>query len=159
MIAVAGGFGSDYARIDDLCAQLHMDIAVLQSGWVIEDFQTVTGSRSSDGDLLKKTIVSPRQYIANAYFVAAISSAVADLDEIAGWLRRPKGIVSLGRTCCIPAAPLNPRFAEALPVCLKAYRQCLPLDTGSVNLNDRYISSRYRMFGPRWVREVMNVSN
>lgn len=67
MIAVAGGFGSDYARIDDLCAQLHMDIAVLQSGWVIEDFQTVTGSRSSDGDLLKKTIVSPRQYIANAY--------------------------------------------------------------------------------------------
>ncbi len=75
----------------------------------LEDFHTVSGTRSADNPRPKKdAVLTYRQYLLDARFAAMLTGEKELLTAIASALSNPKWGVWLGRKSCIPAAPIAP---------------------------------------------------
>lgn len=53
-----------------------------------------------------ETLLSRREYLFDASFVAGLEGDPTEIDQLAAWLGDPVWPVFLGRKCCVPAAPV-----------------------------------------------------
>jgi CRISPR system Cascade subunit CasD len=115
MIAAGLGRPRD-APLDDLTA-LSMTVRVDRPGVVVSDYHTVGGGLPADETVItvdgkhrtegKSTLVSKRQYLADASFTLALTSDDEDLlDSCAAALRHPHWPLFLGRRSCPPEGPV-----------------------------------------------------
>ncbi|MCM2387150.1 type I-E CRISPR-associated protein Cas5/CasD [Streptomyces albipurpureus] len=114
---LAAGLGREReAPLDDLTA-LSMTVRVDRPGVVLSDFHTVGGGLPADETVItvdgkrrsegKGTLVSKRQYLADAAFTVALTSDDAELLHLcAAALRDPHWPLFLGRRSCPPEGPL-----------------------------------------------------
>lgn len=72
----------------------------------LEDFHTVTGTRSADNKPKKDAVLTHRQYLCDAKFGVILAGPRETLATIAAGLRNPRWGIWFGRKNCIPAAPL-----------------------------------------------------
>ncbi|MGW0916772.1 type I-E CRISPR-associated protein Cas5/CasD [Streptomyces sp. NPDC002784] len=104
------------APLDDLTA-LSMTVRVDRPGVVTSDFHTVGGGRPADETVItadgkrrpagKGTLVSKRQYLADAAFTLAVTCDDAQqLHVCAAALRDPHWPLFLGRRSCPPEGPI-----------------------------------------------------
>ncbi|MFJ6015337.1 type I-E CRISPR-associated protein Cas5/CasD [Streptomyces sp. NPDC092952] len=115
MLAAALGRERE-AALDDLTT-LSMTVRVDRPGVVLSDFHTVGGGLAADETVItvdgkrrpegKGTLVSKRQYLADAAFTIALTSDdAALLDLCAAALRDPHWPLFLGRRSCPPEGPI-----------------------------------------------------
>ncbi|WP_405902128.1 type I-E CRISPR-associated protein Cas5/CasD [Streptomyces sp. NBC_00656] len=114
---LAAGLGREReAPLDDLTA-LSMTVRVDRPGVVLSDFHTVGGGLPADEKVItvdgkrrseaKGTLVSKRQYLADAAFTLALTSADEELLHLcAAALRDPHWPLFLGRRSCPPEGPV-----------------------------------------------------
>ncbi|MFJ8311634.1 MULTISPECIES: type I-E CRISPR-associated protein Cas5/CasD [unclassified Streptomyces] len=114
---LAAGLGRErQAPLDDL-TELSMTVRVDRPGVVLSDFHTVGGGLPADETVItvdgerrpkgKGTLVSKRQYLADAAFTLAITSDDEELlHACAGALRDPHWPLFLGRRSCPPEGPV-----------------------------------------------------
>jgi CRISPR system Cascade subunit CasD len=124
------GYGVYDSRLEKLDNSLRFGVRVENPGRVLVDYQTVTdflptadgryrhsGVRTAasleklrgDTDVRPATIVSPRSYLEDASFLAALQqtdNAGGLLLECARSLEHPKWPLFLGRKTCIPTRPI-----------------------------------------------------
>ncbi|QHF97209.1 type I-E CRISPR-associated protein Cas5/CasD [Streptomyces sp. NHF165] len=103
------------APIDDLTA-LSMTVRVDRPGVVLSDYHTVGGGLPADETVItvgrerrgegKSTLVSKRQYLADAAFTVALTSDDELLHLCADALREPHWTLYLGRRACPPEGPV-----------------------------------------------------
>lgn len=104
------------APLDDLTT-LSMTVRVDRPGVVLSDFHTVGGGLPADEKVItvdgkrraedKGTLVSKRQYLADAAFTLALTSDDAELLHVcADALRDPHWPLFLGRRSCPPEGPI-----------------------------------------------------
>ncbi|MEU7213922.1 type I-E CRISPR-associated protein Cas5/CasD [Streptomyces sp. NPDC044989] len=121
MLAAALGRARQ-APLDDL-TDLSMTVRVDRPGVVLSDFHTVGGGRPPDETVItvdgkhrpegKGTLISKRQYLADAAFTLALTSDdQALLHTCAAALRNPHWPLSLGRRSCPPEGPILLGYAE-----------------------------------------------
>ncbi|MFF8565826.1 type I-E CRISPR-associated protein Cas5/CasD [Streptomyces albidoflavus] len=120
---LAAGLGREReAPVDDLTA-LSMTVRVDRPGVVLTDFHTVGGGLPADETVItvdgkrrgegKGTLVSKRQYLADAVFTVALTSDDAELlHRCAAALRDPHWPLFLGRRSCPPEGPVLLGAAE-----------------------------------------------
>lgn len=103
-----------WPRLEEL-TRLRMGVRVLQEGVLRVDYQTAGGGsfagRKSYGVWKASgsaggTVVSPRQYLADADFLVGLEGDVGLLRLLADGLRAPVWPISLGRKSYVPAAPV-----------------------------------------------------
>jgi CRISPR system Cascade subunit CasD len=115
MLAAGLGRGRQ-TPLDDL-TELSMTVRVDRPGVVLSDFHTVGGGLPADETVItvdgkrrpegKGTLVSKRQYLADAAFTLALTSDDEDLlHSCAGALRAPHWPLFLGRRSCPPEGPV-----------------------------------------------------
>lgn len=176
---VCAALGRDRTEpVDDL-ARLQMGVRVDREGVLMRDFQTATGVMIATGKSdLKRTVVSPRYYLADAAFLAGLEGDdPLLLARIHDALRNPVWPLALGRKSFPPGHPVwltdgllktdlktalssAPRIAEPLPE-----HQDRPLRLilehpreGAVRLDQPIAPFALRRFGPRFVSpEVIDV--
>lgn len=102
-------------RDDGFIAELHQKLSVAvradMPGRLGTDYHTVTSESmmNAEGKPQERTIVSFRQYLQDASFLAVLASEEPGLlDEIANAMKHPKWPAYLGRKCCVPTYPLLP---------------------------------------------------
>lgn len=132
LLGCALGYGRGDARLEALDAGLRLGVRVEHPGRVLEDFQTVTdflptaagdfkvsgGTKSAaalraDPEARPATILSPRFYLEDAAFLAALEGEPSLLEECAAALRRPAWTLFLGRKACVPTRPILDELTEA----------------------------------------------
>ena len=59
-----------------------------------------------------ETLLSRREYLFDASFVAGFAGTPATIDRIAAWLMEPVWTVFLGRKCCVPTLPVLERVVR-----------------------------------------------
>ena len=117
----------DFDRLDALQARLSLASAQVREGEELEDYQTVdlgqshlrhpawttrgrTEHREGGPEARYGTHIRFRRYRADASVLSAVSLAPADatptLDEVANALAAPERPLFIGRSPCVPAAPL-----------------------------------------------------
>ena len=109
LIACCAGYPRGDERIDELHRSLHISVRGDNMGKLDVDFHTVKSDRmmKADGTVKNHTIISHRQYLENASFLAAISSDNNKLlDRIAEVLQNPVWTPYLGRKSCVPTVPV-----------------------------------------------------
>lgn len=120
LIACCLGWGLDQDdRIPELSSAFRLGVRVDRPGTPIRDYHTVEGGvLSAEGKIkinatsrLPETVVSHRDYLADARFLAALTGTAEVLDLIEDALRRPVWPPFLGRKSCVPAAPFFPAIA------------------------------------------------
>lgn len=156
MLSIAGGFPEDYSSIDSLSSSVAMSVIVHRPGGRLLDYQTVTRYMTGDGAVNDGTKILKKGYIVNGGFTVVIDSDDGLLREMSEWLSDPRGVISLGRFGCVPSTPITPTLSDEYPAWRVRYVECLPSDAGSICVYDNYLSSRTRLFGPRWIREETN---
>ncbi|MFF1716915.1 type I-E CRISPR-associated protein Cas5/CasD [Streptomyces sp. NPDC058268] len=115
MLAAGLGRGRQ-APVDDL-TELSMTVRVDRPGLVLSDFHTVGGGLPADETVItvdgkrrtegKGTLVSKRQYLADAAFTLALTSDNQQLLHLcAAALRDPHWPLFLGRRSCPPEGPI-----------------------------------------------------
>ncbi|MFF2173238.1 type I-E CRISPR-associated protein Cas5/CasD [[Kitasatospora] papulosa] len=114
---LAAGLGREReAPLNDLTA-LSMTVRVDRPGRVLSDYHTVGGGLPADEKVItvdgkrrsesKGTLVSKRQYLADAAFTLALTSDDAELLHLcAAALRDPHWPLFLGRRSCPPEGPM-----------------------------------------------------
>jgi CRISPR system Cascade subunit CasD len=176
---VCAALGRDRAEpVDDL-ARLQMGVRADREGVLMRDYQTATGVMIATGKSdLKRTVVSPRYYLADAAFLVGLEGAdTALLARIHDALRKPVWPLALGRKSFPPGCPVwlpdclvesdlrtalttAPRIAQPLPehrdrplrLILEHARE------GAVRLDQPIAPFALRRFGPRFVSpEVIDV--
>lgn len=130
----------------------------------LEDFHTVSGTRSADNPRPKKdAVLSHRQYLVDARFVAVLAGEEPLLAEIAAALGDPVWGIWLGRKSCIPAHPIAPfavrsTLAEALAdaglddesvIQLNSVRDAATFPDGTDTVMDLPVNFSTREFKPR----------
>ena len=109
LIACCAGYARGDERIEELHRSLHISVRGDNMGKLDVDFHTVKSDRmmKADGTVKNHTIISHRQYLENASFLAAISSDNNELlDRIAEVLQNPVWTPYLGRKSCVPTVPV-----------------------------------------------------
>ena len=109
LIACCAGYPRGDERIAELHRSLHISVRGDNMGKLDVDFHTVKSDRmmKADGTVKNHTIISHRQYLENASFLAAISSDNNKLlDRIAEVLQNPVWTPYLGRKSCVPTVPV-----------------------------------------------------
>lgn len=131
----------------------------------IQDFHTVKGAISAEGKTKRDAVLTYRQYLQDAKFLALFTGAADFLSQLAEGLQNPVWGLWLGRKSCIPSAPVfGGLFASreaALQHCLPvALADCLYEEdaSGFAQGGDSYpdqplnFASSGRRFSPRRVR-------
>lgn len=72
----------------------------------MQDYHTVMGTRSAEGNIKKDAVLTYRQYLNDAGFIALFDGDRQFLEKIEKYLRNPVWGVWLGRKACIPSAPV-----------------------------------------------------
>jgi CRISPR system Cascade subunit CasD len=72
----------------------------------LEDYHTVSGTRSAENKIKKDAVLSHRQYLLDAKFGVVLAGPSATLQPVAEALRDPRWGIWFGRKCCLPAAPV-----------------------------------------------------
>lgn len=163
--------------VDDL-AVLRMAVRVDREGLLMRDYQTATGVLLASGKPdHKRTVVSPRFYLADAVFLVGLEGARTLLDAIQRALQKPIWPLALGRKAMSPSLPVWlpegvqegdlltvlrawPRLAVGNP---EQHSQPLRLmlehpSEGAVRLDQPVGPFAERRFGPRFVKpEVIHV--
>ena len=112
LLACAMGLPRGSERIIELSKSLEMGVRADRNGVIFQDFHTVTGERdflfNAEG---KKrvggaTIITPRQYLQDAYFTVALYANEELLNACATALNNPVWSVYLGRKSCVPSRPI-----------------------------------------------------
>ncbi len=109
LIACCAGYARGDERIEELHRSLQISVRGDNMGKLDVDFHTVKSDRmmKADGSIKNHTIISHRQYLENASFLAAISSDNNELlDRIADVLQNPVWTPYLGRKSCVPTVPV-----------------------------------------------------
>ncbi len=130
LIGCAMGLRRNDCSLEDLDQSLRFGVRIDRPGLISTDYQTVTGHhRTAAGEYKcrggtvktrekalqhgENTIVSPREYLHDASFLAALTvwpDRQRDnpmlLERIFDSLRRPKWPPYLGRKSCVPSRPL-----------------------------------------------------
>lgn len=78
----------------------------------MQDYHTVMGTRSAEGKIKENAVLTYRQYLNDAGFIALLDGEREFLKRIAMYLQNPVWGVWLGRKACIPSAPV---FAGMYP--------------------------------------------
>jgi CRISPR system Cascade subunit CasD len=179
LLGCALGIAAD-APLAELAAALRMGVRLDRPGQRLSDYQTVSGGvMSAEGKVKSnantgkpETVVSPREYLADASFLVALQGADALIDRLARAVQNPVWTVYLGRKCCPPARPLYAGTGDYpdLPAALASQ----PLEGGApgerartilavievdgranaVRRRDQTGSNRHRTFLPRYTRDV-----
>jgi CRISPR system Cascade subunit CasD len=114
LLACALGWGFDRdGEIRQLGFDLEFGSRVDRPGRLLRDYQTINGgAMSAEGKIkitassgLPETVVSPRFYLADASFLAAIRGDEALIDRLSRALQDPVWPLYLGRKSCPPSLP------------------------------------------------------
>ena len=164
---ICAALGRDRSEsVDDLAA-LQMGVRVDREGVVLRDYQTATGIVNAAGKVdMKRTVVSPRDYLSDAAFLVGFEGERSLLDQIHQALKTPHWPLSLGRKGCLPSPPVylpdgvrDSALLEALrdyPELIKGAglqvrRLLLEATEGTVRLDQPIAPFADRRFGPRFV--------
>ncbi|MEN6519701.1 MAG: type I-E CRISPR-associated protein Cas5/CasD [Armatimonadota bacterium] len=136
LLGCALGYPMRDPRLEnELDAGLRFGVRVENAGRVVQDYQTVSGflptaegsyrhmgatAKSLDKlknspDVTPSTIVSPRYYLEDASFLAALEEKDGFnglLSKCEAALREPKWPIFLGRKACVPTRPVLERFID-----------------------------------------------
>jgi CRISPR system Cascade subunit CasD len=135
LLGCALGYPMYDARLEELDHSLRYGVRVENPGHVFVDYQTITdylptadgrfkvkgttlagpAARLREEGIEPATILSPRAYLEDAAFLAAIEQAdggAARLQECARALQHPKWPLFLGRKACIPTRPIHDTMTE-----------------------------------------------
>lgn len=170
---VCAALGRDRSETVDDLAALRMGVRVDREGLPMRDYQTATGVLIATGKAdLRRTVVSPRYYLADAVFLVGLEGVNESLlARIHDALRAPVWPLSLGRKSFVPGMPiwlpdgLSPR---SLQEALAGYRRLAPAQLadrerplrcliedeqeGAIRLDQPVAPFAERRFGPRFVR-------
>lgn len=113
------GYGRGDRRLASLNKNLTIAVRTDQPGRLLADFQTVQGTggvilsadnkpRTGGG-----TIITPKQYLQDAWFTVYLSGEQHLLEECYSAMQHPVWTPYLGRKNCIPSIPVVPRWIEA----------------------------------------------
>lgn len=133
LIACCMGIHREDARLLWLHTALQVSVRSDRPGELGVDFQTVKPRRlmTAEGAFraeTKSTIVSRRQYLQDAAFLAAVTSTEDMLlEQAARALRHPVWPPYLGRKCCVPTAPIFLTDTQTYESVEEAFRQYPPL--------------------------------
>ena len=111
LISCCMGLPRDDERILELHQKLKVAFRADMPGRVGVDYHTVKSEKlmNAEGKTQDRTIVSYRQYLQDASFLAVLSSEDDTLlENISYAFRHPKWAAYLGRKSCIPTHPLIP---------------------------------------------------
>jgi len=116
MLLAAMGVPKDEASGLERLSPLHMEVVRIGSSKRVTDFHTVGGGMGPTDDRSRvpstadggagRTVVTRREYLADARFGVLLEGDDALLTECKSALSDPKWGVWLGRKSCIPASPL-----------------------------------------------------
>lgn len=170
---VCAALGRDRSEpVDDLAA-LRMGVRVDREGVPMRDYQTATGVLIATGKVdLRRTVVSPRFYLADAAFLVGLEGEDASLlARIQDALHAPVWPLALGRKSFVPGMPVwLPDGLSPLPLqqALAGYPRlvssqwadrgqplrCLLEDEqeGAIRLDQPVAPFAERRFGPRFVK-------
>lgn len=180
MLGAALGYPRGDHRLESLDGSLRLGVRVERPGTRMVDYQTVTGVLATAEGSAKgtpeepSTIVSPREYLQDAAFLAVIDGPDDVLRACAQALRDPKWPIFLGRKGCPPTRPvleeLTDRYTD-IGAALRSYPwgwegelllsnsqkpqtlQCYLEDPeGEAMRPDRMQTNSARMYGRRAVR-------
>lgn len=175
---ICAALGRDRAEpVDDLAA-LHMAVRVDREGVLMRDYQTATGVLLASGKAdLKRTVISPRYYLADAVFLVGLEGEQGLLESIQQALQAPVWPLALGRKAMVPSLPVwltDGVRAKGLIETLNTWPRIAssqhehrgqPLrlmlehpSEGAVRLDQPVAPFAERRFGPRFVKsEVVDV--
>jgi CRISPR system Cascade subunit CasD len=176
---ICAALGRDRKKpVDDLAA-LRMGVRVDREGIPMRDYQTATGVFLANGKVdPKRTVVSPRFYLADAAFLVGMEGPDrCQLEVIQTALASPVWTLALGRKSFVPGLPVllkdglrdldlksalevYPRLAAPRQGQRKEGLRVLIEDVseGSVRLDQPVAPFIERRFGPRFVKSgVVNV--
>jgi CRISPR system Cascade subunit CasD len=122
-VAAALGYGRDAAgerEVARLGNALQLAVRVDRPGVLLRDYHTISGGVLTAAGKIKvnagtrepETIVSEREYLSDACFLAALAGPPRMLAEIREGLLCPVWPPYLGRKCCPPSLPLWPVLPE-----------------------------------------------
>ncbi|WP_308363659.1 MULTISPECIES: type I-E CRISPR-associated protein Cas5/CasD [unclassified Microbulbifer] len=170
---VCAALGRDRSEpVEDL-AGLRMGVRVDREGVPMRDYQTATGVLIATGKSdLRRTVVSPRFYLADAAFLVGLEGDDENLlVQIHAALRTPVWPLALGRKSFAPGCPVwlpdglltlslmealksYPRLAQAQRADKGKPLRCLLEDPaeGAVRLDQPVAPFAERRFGPRFVK-------
>jgi CRISPR system Cascade subunit CasD len=98
------------------CKKRKKEIAVKR----IQDYHTVQNTRDAKGSIKNDAVLTYRQYLNDAAFIAFFDGEKIFLSKVAESLKNPIWGVWLGRKACIPSAPIFggifPSIAEAISI-------------------------------------------
>jgi CRISPR system Cascade subunit CasD len=84
------------------CKQKNKEVAVKR----MQDYHTVQNTRDAKGNIKNDAVLTYRQYLNDACFIALLEGETEFLSHIAEGLQNPVWGVWLGRKACIPSAPV-----------------------------------------------------
>ncbi|NHN77465.1 type I-E CRISPR-associated protein Cas5/CasD [Azotobacter chroococcum] len=170
---VCAALGRDRSEpVVDLAA-LRMGVRIDREGVPMRDYQTATGVLIASGKAdLRRTVVSPRFYLADAAFLVGLEGEDERLlARIHDALRTPVWPLALGRKSFVPGLPVwladglsplpleqalagYPRLASAQWADRGQPRRCLLEDEreGAIRLDQPVAPFAERRFGPRFVK-------
>ncbi|MBN1577052.1 MAG: type I-E CRISPR-associated protein Cas5/CasD [Chitinispirillaceae bacterium] len=84
------------------CKQKNMEVTVKR----MQDYHTVQNTRDAKGSIKNDAVLTYRQYLNDAGFIALLEGEKEFLGRVAESLQNPVWGVWLGRKACIPSAPV-----------------------------------------------------
>ena len=130
----------------------------------LDDFQTVSGTRSAENKIKSDAVLTHREYLLDAKFGVILAGPRPTLEPVGEALRNPRWGVWFGRKNCLPAAPVLRgggvvgTFAQALAALGLADRElaefarveeAASFADGTDTLMDAPVSFLTREFKPR----------
>ncbi len=86
----------------------------------IQDYHTVMGTRDAKGGIKNDAVLTYRQYLNDASFIALLEGEKEFLLKLTAHLKNPTWGIWLGRKACIPSAPVFAGRYESEEEALKA---------------------------------------
>jgi CRISPR system Cascade subunit CasD len=169
LLAASLGWADD-ARIRSLALDFQSGVRIDRPGRVETDFQTVHGLVKVDGGVSHGNLISHRQFLTDAAFLAAVQSTnPLRIAQLAEAVQNPVWCIYLGRKAYVPYRPVFAgvgRF-DTLPDALTAAPLLYPSDAPTTltayiqtdpghgeRRQDVVKSRKYRTFDARWVRTL-----
>lgn len=125
------GYQRGDERLNRLNEKLSVAIRTDKPGQILTDFQTVQGTEgvflNAEGKprIGGGTIITPKQYLQNAWFTVFLQGNEDLLKECFTAMMHPKWTPYLGRKNCIPSVPIKPKWidAETLDEAVKCFSE------------------------------------
>lgn len=171
LIACAMGLERGNPEIDAIFDAITLAVRADRPGVRMTDYHTAAGDPLMNAEGKPRsngfTVVSRRQYLQDASFLAVIQSAPVRLESIGRALQNPKWCLFLGRKSCVPSRPvfdgIHEEYAglrDAVQRYPTAKGACFPLqyeweaeagEVGSYTRTDALFSGAQRQFVRRQV--------